>query len=255
MKQCKQQRLGVFFPRCRDGAQDPPLLAPLTLPAPPAPTSPLRWSSERYMRDRLYFKRLERPVVFQFNPVYSLGAPLPTDAGWADKYRGNGHGMGLKGINEFFGQQTADHLIRQLMGIISAGVQGVLAGKGIPADRVWAAQFVDRFTVCCEGPILQEEEIAGLVRDLAQQFNAASPEIKISYLRTSLIQTDEVVFGFRLFQQLALTGLSTLPAVISAGDPPVELRRNSTPALEQGRAAQERACFASAQFLAVRLGL
>jgi len=252
LKVCKQQHQGVLL------YQD--VNAPADMPAYPAaippfdPPSPLRWSSERYLREILYFRQLDQPVLFQLNPVYTLTSRMPMDAVQIEKYRGNAHGIGLKGINEISGQNSADRLIRQLISLFSEGVCSVLAGKGIPADRVFAGQFVDRLTVCCEQSIFHLLDIVELVRCLVTQFNAVSDEIKISHLRTSLVYGEAHLAGYRLFDQLALTSLASQSSTLINADPPIEVRHNSSFALQEGGMTLERNSFSSAKLLSVYNG-
>jgi GGDEF domain-containing protein len=251
LKLCKQRRLGVLV---RGHLEAAPVL-PAQLAASPllAPPAHLRLASERYLREKLYFHRLDQPVLFQFNPVYSLSS-RPGIHLQAEKYRGNRFGIGLKGINDLLGQKAADGVIRQQISIFSSSLREVLTRKGFPTESVWMAQFVDRFSACCEQPVIGFPEIVELLRCLAAQFNAASDEIKISHLRASVVIGEGQVAGYDLFHQLVLTRLSTRSSILVQTDPPIEVRRNSSAALREGRLALERGAFASAQLLAERAG-
>jgi hypothetical protein len=225
----------------------------------------IRWTSERDLRDRLNFRQLSQPLLFQFNPVY-IPAQMPAGFLHLEKYRGNLYGVGLKGINEICGHHAADRVIRRWLGICSDEMQAALAAKGIAPERGLAAQFVDRFTVCCEQPVFALEEITALVGRLAAQFNAVSPEIKVSQVRASVVFGARAQLGYQLFYQLDQTCRSprcalvenavmplALPLATLTGTPegvPVEVRENSSSALEEGQSALERESLASARRLA-----
>jgi hypothetical protein len=179
---------------------------------------------------------------------------MPADRLMIAKYRGNAYGVGLKGINALFGQNTADRLIGQLMSTFSDVLLSALAGKRIAAERVWAAQFVDRLTVCCEQPVFQAAEIMGLVGRLAAQFNTVSDEIKAAHFRTSIVVGEGQPAGYRLFHQLALTSLMPQPSILANSDPPIEVRQHCSLTLQEGQAALERNCFLSAKLLAAYKG-
>ncbi len=253
MKVCKLRRKGVQLyaegEAKRFGMPEIPADIPGCSAARSDATAPLRWASERFLRESLYFRQLEQPVLFQINPVYDLASKLPADILQSEQYRGNGYGIGLKGINAICGQKTADRIIRQLMVIFSEGMRGALARKGIPAERVWAAQFVDRFTVCCEQPIFQTAEIVELASGMARLFNAVSQTMKVAHVRVSVAAGERKINGYRLFQELAFTSLA-IGSTLARFDPPIEVRKNSSNALEEGREAMERCVIESAKGLA-----
>jgi GGDEF domain-containing protein len=253
LKSCKQQKKRVFI------QENNPLLLNINPAYQPAGVlalySPLRWSSERYLRETLYFWQLEQPILFQFNPVYRSDSEMFTstmagDPSKIEKYRGNQYGVGLKGINEIFGQNTADCLIGELTWVFSKVMQSALVEKGIPLAGVHMSRFVDRFTVCCEQPLFQLQEIGELVCRFARLFNCVSDEIKISEIRMSLVCGEPNAAGCQLFHQLALTSLSSQPVLLENSDPPIELRQNNHPSvLQEGCIAAERASFSSAKLL------
>jgi hypothetical protein len=253
LKLCKQQRKQVWVQDTGSAILD---VYPAYQPSGVlALYSPLRWSSERYLRETLYFRLLDRPVLFQFNPVYHSHSELYATAVGGDparveKYRGNKYGIGLKGINEIFGQSTADCLIGELTWVFSKVLQSALVGKGIPLESVHVARFVDRFTVCCEQPVFQLSEITELVSRLAELFNSVSDGINISHLRIGLALGERRITGSRLFHQLALTSLSPRSSFLENSDPPLELRQYSASfTLREGSIALERNSFASARLL------
>jgi GGDEF domain-containing protein len=250
LKICKQQRSGVLVHKVHkdgtvlaDGAAHPAKFSTH------GSASHLRWASERYLRENSYFRRLDRPLLFQLNPVYSLTAKMPADSLQYEKYRGNPYGIGLKGINELCGQNAADRLIWLLISIFSGVMQNAFVLKRISPESVGFAQFVDRLTVCCEQPVFQPEEIIELVRCLLTQFNAVSDEIKISQLRTSIVLGEGHLMGYALFEQLALTSLASPSSNAAACDPRIEVRKNCRLALQAGRIALEQNCFTSAGLL------
>jgi GGDEF domain-containing protein len=253
LKVCKQHRKHVFVQRA-----DPLLLDDPSIYQPSgvlALYSPLRWSSERYLRETLYFRQLEQVVLFQFNPVYHsnserYASAMAGDPSRVEKYRGNQYGVGLKGINEIFGQNAADCLIGELTWVFSKVMQSALVEKGIPLTGVHIARFVDRFTVCCEQPLFQLKEIEELIGRLTGLFNCVSEEIKIAQIRMSFVQGEPNSAGCHLFHQLALTGLSSRPVILENTVPAIELRQNHpASALREGNIALERASFSSAQRL------
>jgi hypothetical protein len=253
LKVCKLQRKRVVI------QENNPLLLNINPACQPAGVlalySPLRWSSERYLRETIYFRQLERPILFQFNPVYHSTADLYSSAMAGDpskieKFRGNQYGVGLKGINEIFGQNVADCLIGELTWVFSKVMQSALVEKGIPLSSVHMSRFVDRFTVCCEQPLFQSQEIGELVSRLTGLFNCVSNEIKISQIRMSLVWGEPHSAGCHLFHQLALTSLSPQPVILKNSEPPIELRQNNLPSvLQEGSKALERASFSSAKLL------
>ena len=258
LKKCKRQREHVLLQKYELGLRD--------IYSAPQPAgvwalhSPLRWSSERYLREALYFKQLDQPVLFQFNPVYhsasiKFASALNDDIPKIEKYRGNKYGVGLKGINEIFDQITADCLIAELMSVFSKVMHSTLVEKGIPPAGVHIARFVDRFTVCCEQPVLQLPEIIELVRNLATLFNYVSDEIKISHLRTNVVVGEINAVGCHLFHQLALTSLSPRSIFLENSKPPIDVRQNSpVSVLLEGSVTLERNSFMSAKLLDTYLG-
>jgi hypothetical protein len=253
LKRCKAQHAGV----CVCSEPDALLAAPLKPPVmvSNAPPSRLRWSSERYLREKLYFRRMAQPVLFQFNPVYQLTTAANRGV-WSaapeliEKYRGNLSGMGLKGINELLGQDSADWVIRQLMSLLADELSSMLAEKKIPVDQLLLAQFVDRFTLCCEQPVFGAAEIPALVHRLGRRFNALSTDCKITHFRLNLVTAGTDRFGYQLFQQLTLTGLAPQANLLGKEDPEIELRQNTRDGLAEGRLAQEQQSYTSARYLA-----
>jgi GGDEF domain-containing protein len=253
LKFCKQQNKRVFI------SDNDPLLLNIN-PANQhagvlALYSPLRWSSERYLRETIYFRQLEQPNLFQFNPVYHsnseiFASAMAGDPSKIENYRGNQYGVGLKGINEIFGQNAADCLIGELTWVFSKVMQSALVEKGIPLERVHMARFVDRFTVCCEEPLFQLQEIEELVCRFTRLFNCISDEIRISQIRMSLVCGEPKSAGCHLFHQLALTSLSSQHVILENTDPPIEVRQNNLPSvLQEGCIALERASFSSVKLL------
>lgn len=258
LKICKQQRKGVAVRR--DAAEIVNALQPQHTADIALFDSPLRWSSERYLREKLYFRRLSHPVLFQFNPVY-LPAPgvLPfaVDAQMfgSERYRGNAYGIGLKGVNEIFGHHTADCMIGQLTSIVSKLMQRALAAKGLPPDGVHIARFVDRFTVCCEQPFFDAGEVTALVRGLAELYHSIPGEIRISHQRVSIAAGGDHITGYQLFQRLALTGLSPCATLLEDADPPVEVRQSGpSDPLEGARDGLERISFEGAKQMVEWIG-
>jgi GGDEF domain-containing protein len=253
LKLCKQQRKRVLV------QENDFLLLNVNPAYQPAGVlalySPLRWSSERYLRETIYFRQLEQPILFQFNPVYHsdseiFASTMAGDPSKIEKYRGNQYGVGLKGINEIFGQNAADCLIGELTWGFSKVMQSALVEKGIPLSSVHMARFVDRFTVCCEKPLFQPQEIGELVSRLTGMFNCVSAEIRISQIRMSLVYGEPNSAGCHLFHQLNLTSLSSQPVTLQSSDPPIELRQNHLPSvLQEGSTVLERASFSSAKQL------
>jgi hypothetical protein len=247
LKTCKKQRSGVLIHQIGMPIAD--------VTAPPVglmgvyASSHLHWYSERRLREILYFKILAQPVLFQFNPVYQPPSGERIEIDQPDKYRGNQHGIGLKGINEFFGQVTGDHVILELLSLFSKQVNRMIEQKSIPKEDVLLAQFVDRFTLCCALPILDMMEIMDLVRDVALKFNANSKEIKISHLRTHIVLGECQVTGYRLFNHLALTSLTPTPTCSENTNPGIAVRLSCSPTLLGGRAVLEKNSFNSAQIL------
>jgi hypothetical protein len=179
-----------------------------------------------------------------------FASAMTGDPSKIEKYRGNQYGVGLKGINEIFGQNAADCLIGELTWVFSKVMQSTLVEKGIPLAVVHMARFVDRFTVCCEQPLFQIQEIEELVCRFTRLFNCVSDEIKISQIRMSLVCGELNSGGCQLFHQLALTGLSSRSVIRENSDPPIELRQNNLPSvLQEGCIALERASFTSAKLL------
>lgn len=253
LKLCKQQRKRVVI------QENNPFLLNINPACQPAGVlalySPLRWSNERYLRETIYFRQLEQPTLFQFNPVYHSEAEIYSSAVTGDpskikKYRGNQYGVGLKGINEIFGQNAADCLIGELTWVFSKVMQSALVEKGIPLAGVHMARFVDRFTVCCEQPLFQLQEIGELVCRFTRLFNCVSDEIRISQIRMSLVCGEPHSAGGHLFHQLALTSLSSQSVILENSDPPIELRQNNLPSvLQEGGITLEHTSFSSANLL------
>jgi GGDEF domain-containing protein len=255
LRRCKQERKRVLL--------QPYELLVRDIYACPQPAggwalqSPLRWASERYLRESLYFKAFERPVLFQFNPVYcsssSKFAPVMAEESLRiEKYRGNKYGVGLKGINEIFGQASADCLIVELMSVVSKVMHNFLVEKGIPPASIHIARFVDRFTVFCEEPAFHTPQVVRLVSQVAALFNAVSDDIKISHLRTSVVTGGRDAMGYSLFRDLTLTSLSSHSTMIEGSSPPVELRQNHPAStLTDGARTFERNSFLGAKMLDV----
>jgi hypothetical protein len=166
------------------------------------------------------------------------------------KYRGNQYGIGLKGVNEIFGQNAATHLIGELMAVFSKFMQSTLANKAIQPEQVHIARFVDRFTVCSEEQLFQLPDIVALVQRLSRLFNYISEEIKISHVRTNVVFGGTHAIGYRIFHQLALTSLSPQSTLVEDSDPPIEVRQNlPVSTLQEGRKILERNTCGSARLL------
>jgi len=249
LKVCKQQRRGVWVSPDSQPPQNA-FLAADAFQQHQARAGHIHWSSERSLRETLYFRQLNQPVLFQFNPVY-IPDQLPCNFLHIEKYRGNLYGVGLKGINEICGQHAADRVIRQWLSVCSDQMRTALSAKGIAPERVLAAQFVDRFTVYCAEPVFDLVEIATLVGRLAVEFNKVSHDIKVSQVRNSIVFGGASPVGYQLFHQLDLTSRSPRCALLEDYGVPVEVRQNSGAALEEGRVVMERESLASARRMAV----
>ncbi|MGE5775812.1 MAG: hypothetical protein ACM33V_06305 [Chloroflexota bacterium] len=243
LKMCKQQRCGVLL---NVGVTPQLDVKALTTVAPVSGAfSHLYWASERCLREKLYFRWLERPLLFQMNPVYCFASGAHAECLPMEKYRGNAHGIGLKGLNELCGQNTADGVIRQLILVFAEALQNALYAKGIPSAQVLTALFVDRFTVFCEQPHLSLSEIAELGERLIGAFNAGSDEIKVAHLRISMVDSVSPLPGYLLLNRLALTQLSTTSAAVAFADDRVEVRRFCQIAVQEGSLAIEANAFAA----------
>jgi GGDEF domain-containing protein len=215
LKTCKQQQAGVLLVDAESIAST----AAAGQPAEPveiAHTSYLRWVSERCLREKVYFQPIEHAQLFQFNPVYLPDPGLqPTGpangrsqpAAVASDFRGNAWGIGLKGINDLYGQTTADQVITRLMSAFAMSMHAALVAKGIPPERAWLAQFADRITVFSAQPLFTAEELEQLAGSAADQFNALSGALKISQVRASVVRGQPGWLGCHLFQQLDQNGL------------------------------------------------
>lgn len=243
LKICKQQRSGVLL---NVGVATRPASPALTTAVPVLDAfSRLCWASERCLRERLYFRWLERPLLFQINPVYRFASGAHAECIQMGKYRGNAHGIGLKGINELCGQNTANSVIRQLILVFAEALQDVLDAKGILPTRLLTALFVDRFTVFCEQPDLSLSEIVELGKRLVIAFNANSNEIKVAHLRISVVDSLSPLPGYLLLHRLALTQLSTTSAAVAFADDQLEVRQFCPIAVQEGNLAIEANAFAA----------
>jgi hypothetical protein len=243
LKICKQQGSGVLL---NVGVATQPESPALMTAAPVSGAfSRLRWDSERCLREKLYFRWLERPLLFQMNPVYRFASGAHAECIQMGKYRGNAHGIGLKGINELCGQSTANSVIRQLILVFAKSLQDILDAKGCLPAQLLTALFVDRFTVFCEQPDLSLSEIIELGERLIAAFNAGSDEIKMSYLRISVVDSLSLVPGYLLLNRLALTQLSIAPAAIVFADDQLEVRQFCQNIVQEGNLAIEANAFAA----------
>lgn len=245
LKRCKLQGCGVLVNQASGDLSILPAQPPARLYA--APSSCIRWSSERYLREKIYLQPLDRPILFQINPVYHLVSGMPVDFGRCSLYRGNEYGMGLKGINEILGHRAGDTLIRKLMLLFSEEISQRLAGKGLLLDGIKAAQFVDRFTVVSTLPVFQLPEIVDVAHSLADQFNEASPEIKIAQVQVAIVQHSSPCAGYRLFHELELVNHAVQQTTLAFEAPRIEVRMNSPRALQEGSVNRERCVFSSLQ--------
>jgi hypothetical protein len=164
-----------------------------------------------------------------------------------EKYRGNAHGLGLKGINELCGQETASGLIRQLTLVFAEALQAALGAKGSFPAQLLTALFVDRITVFCEQPDLSLPEIVELGERLITAFNAGSDETKLAHLRISLVESPSPLPGYALLHRLALTQLSTTSAAVVFTDDQLEVRQFCQIAAQEGHLAIEANAFCSAR--------
>ncbi|HEX2993558.1 MAG TPA: hypothetical protein VHP14_01970, partial [Anaerolineales bacterium] len=243
LKKCKQQRCGVLL---NVGVTSQPDITALTTVAPVSGAfSHLYWASERCLREKLYFRWLQRSLLFQLNPVYRFASGAHAECLPMEKYRGNTHGIGLKGLNELCGQSAADCVIRQLILVFAEALQNVLDVKGISSAQVLTALFVDRFTVFCEQPYLSLSEIAELGERLIAAFNVGSAEIKVAHLRISMVDSVSPLPGYLLLNRLALTQLSTTPAAVAFANDRVEVRSFCQVAVQEGSLAIEANAFAA----------
>jgi hypothetical protein len=179
------------------------------------------------------------------NPVYRFASGAHAECIQMEKYRGNIHGIGLKGINELCGQNIADNVIRQLILVFAEALQDALAAKAILPAQLLTALFVDRFTVFCERPYLSLSEIVRLGNRLITAFNADSEEIKVAHLRVSVVNSPSPLPGYLLMHRLALTQLSTAPATIAFANHQIEVRRFCQIAIQEGNLATEANAFAA----------
>jgi hypothetical protein len=191
------------------------------------------------LREKLYFRWLERPLLFQMNPVYRFASGAHAECIQMEKYRGNAHGLGLKGINELCGQNTANNVIRQLILAFAKSLQDILEAKGSLPAQLLTALFVDRFTVFCEQPDLSLSVIIKLGERLITAFNAGSDEIKVAHLRIAVVDSLSLVPGYLLLNRLALTQLSTAPAAVAFADDQLEVRQFGQIIVQEGNLAIE----------------
>jgi GGDEF domain-containing protein len=243
LKICKQQGSGVLLNVGVATQPESPALA-TAVPVSGA-FSRLRWDSERYLREKLYFRWLERPLLFQINPVYRFASGANAECVQIGKYRGNAHGIGLKGINELCGQNTGNNVIRQLMLFFTKSLQDILDAKGSLPAQLLTALFVDRFTVFCEQPGLSLSEIVELGERLIAAFNAGSDEIKVAHLRIGVVDSLSLVPGYLLLNRLALTQLSTASAAVAFADDQLEVRQFCQNIVQEGNLAIEANAFAA----------
>lgn len=244
LKICKRRRSGVLL---NVGAAAPPENPAPAAAAPVAGAfSRLRWASERCLREKLYFRWLERPLLFQINPVYHFVSGAYAECIQIGRYRGNAHGIGLKGINDLCGQTIADRAIRLLILVFAEALQDALDVKRISPTRLLSALFVDRFTVFCEQPDLSLSEIVELGRRLITAFNADSDEIKVAHLRIGVVNSLSPLPGYLLLNRLALTQLSTAPAAVAFANDQLEVRQFCQTAMQEGNLAIEANAFCSA---------
>lgn len=243
LKICKQQRSGVLL---NAGVATRPESPALTTAAPVSGAfSRLRWDSERCLREKLYFRWLERPLLFQMNPVYRFASGAHAECIQMEKYRGNAHGIGLKGINELCCQNTANNVIRQLILVFAKSLQDILEAKGSLPAQLLTALFVDRLTVFCEQPDLSLSEIIELGERLIAAFNAGSDKIKVAHLRISVVDSLSLLPGYLLLNRLTLTQLSTVPAAVAFADDQLEVRQFGQIIVHEGNLAIEANAFAA----------
>ncbi|MBV5337799.1 MAG: hypothetical protein J0653_07695, partial [Deltaproteobacteria bacterium] len=159
--------------------------------------------------------------------------------------RGNSHGIGLKGINELCGQNTANSVIRQLILFFAKSLQDILDAKGTLPAQLMTALFVDRFTVFCEQPDLSLSEIIELGERLIAAFNASSEEIKVAHLRIGVVDSLSLVPGYWLLNRLALIQLSTAPAAVAFANDQLEVRQFCQNIVQEGNLAIEANAFAT----------
>jgi GGDEF domain-containing protein len=248
LKICKQKRCGVLL----NAGLALPSEIPFALAAPPVSGAhtQMRWASERCLREKLYFCWLEQPGLFQINPVYHFASGAHAECLSMEKYRGNAHGVGLKGINELCGQSAADAAIRRLILVFAEALQDALGQKGIPLEQPLTALFVDRFTVFAEQPIFSLPELVALSQRLLTDFNDASDEIKVAHLRVSMADSRRPMAGYELLNRLTFTQLSTNPAALAYSDECLEVRRFCEAAAQEGSQVVESNALASARQLA-----
>jgi hypothetical protein len=243
LKICKQQRSGVLL---NVGVATRPESPALTTAVPVSEAfSRLCWASERCLREKLYFRWLERPLLFQMNPVYRFASGAHAECIQMEKYRGNAHGIGLKGINELCGQNTANSVIRQLILVFAKSLQDILDAKGSLPAQLLTALFVDRFTIFCEQPDLSLSEIIELGERLITAFNAGSDEIKVAHLRIGVVDSLSLLPGYLLLNRLALTQLSTAPAAVAFADDQLEVHQFCQITVQEGNLAIEANAFAA----------
>jgi GGDEF domain-containing protein len=246
LKTCKQQQkevllnVGVAATRLES-----PTLA--TAVSVSGAFSRLSWFSERFLREKLYFRRPERSLLFQMNPVYRFASGVHAECTQMEKYHGNSHGLGLKGINELCGQDTANSVIQQLILVFTEALQAVLGTEGSFPTQLLTALFVDRITVFCEQPDLSHSEIIELGERLITIFNAGSNQIKVAHVRISVVESSSPLTGYMLLHWLALTQLSTTPAAVIFADDQLETRQFCQIAAQEGNLAIETNAFCSAR--------
>ncbi|MFZ6031133.1 MAG: hypothetical protein ACOYYS_25780 [Chloroflexota bacterium] len=241
LKACKLQRCGALI------APEPACDAPQVESEPATDTSgacgQLRWASERCLRETLYFKTLNRATLFRINPVYSFASGAHRACFSLEKYRGNQHGVGLKGVNELCGQNAANGVIRRLIVCFAEALVAASEARQAPVSQLQTALFVDRFTVFDAGTAFALPDVVSLCRQLMAKFNRASEEIKIAHLRVSIAESPQPITGYTLFHHLALTQLSRRASPLAYGDRHIEVRRFCEAIAEDGRYVLERNAF------------
>lgn len=213
----------------------------------------LRLASERYLREKLYLQNLSGTTLFRINARYHAEAFEQSPQPARDRGRKVGPGATLKELNNGYGPDLADRVIRRLILAFAEAMPEALGFALSNPDELTVALFADKFTVASRHrSLLTPPQITAVGQRLIENFNRSAQEVKVAHLQMTIARAGPPMAGFRLLHRLDLA-----PYAASAGPQPaqIDLRQFCREAALAGEEAVEEKAFFSGRQLMTGSGL
>lgn len=206
--------------------------------------------SLRYFKDIItgIISNDQSGTLISLEPTYTI-EKVTKDLSLVQKqlFRGNPHGVGIKGINQLCGQNIGDKLITNMVFSVSDAVLSFCHTIKLNQDSVKTAMFIDRFQLYFSNIFLTDGQIRWLADSIIAYFSSRCTGIKISLLIMNYTFNNSAATGQSLIYQLEL--LNALPIDYNLILEPIVLRQFSPQIEEEAMAAIESKSFQAAQLL------